>query len=164
MEYTEKQLNYIKTTIQPFFVTCWCTEFEPTKVTKEKLLKLWFENKKKTIEIIKDDCILPCKQPVVIDKRRTELYLDQKYDKPRTNLSAIFDDYPECNDTEIPDFETEEVGTVLKSLPGRKRWGIDGVRYEVIKIMLSHQKLIYQSVSMSINDSKGHHVRGNMLS
>ena len=91
-------------------------------------MKLWFENKKKAIEIIKDDCILTCKQPVVIDKGRTELYFDQKYDKPRTNLSAIFDDYPECNDTEIPDFEPEEVGSVLKLLPGRKRWGIDGVR------------------------------------
>ena len=79
------------------------------QATKEKLLKLWFENKKKAIEIIKDDFILTCKQPVVIDKGRTELYFDQRYDKPRSNLSAILDDYPECNDTEIPDFEPEQV-------------------------------------------------------
>ena len=93
-------------------------------------MKLWLENKKKAIEIIKDDCILTCKQPVVIDKRKTELYFDQKYDKPRTNLLAIFDECPECNDTEFLDFEPEEVGTVLNSLPARKRWEIDGVGYE----------------------------------
>ena len=34
----------------------------------------------------------------------------------------------------------------------------------IIGIMLSHQKLIYQSVSMSTNDSKGHHVCGNICS
>ena len=96
LEYTRKQLNYIKTTIQPFFATCIFNEFEPTQVTREKPLKLWFENKKKIIEIIKDDCILTHKQPVVIDKGRTELYFDQKYDKPRSKLSAIFDEYPEC--------------------------------------------------------------------
>ena len=81
----------VKTTIQPFFATRQFTEFEPTQVTKGKLLKLWFENKKKVIEIIKYDSVLTCKQPVVIDKERIELYFDQKYDKPRTNLSAIFD-------------------------------------------------------------------------
>ena len=91
------------------------------QVTEEKLLKLWFENKKKIIEIIKDDCISTRKQSVLTDKGRTELCFDQKHDKSRTNLLAIFDEYPECDDTEIPDFEPEEVGTVLKSLPRRKR-------------------------------------------
>ena len=63
------------------------------------------------------------------NERKTELYFDQKYDKPGTNLLAIFDEYPECNDTEVPDFEPEEVGTVLKSLPRRKRWGLEGIGY-----------------------------------
>ena len=133
LEYTEKQLNYIKKTIQPFFSTHRFTESEPTQVTKERLLKVWFENKKKAIEIVKDDCLIIRKQPAVIDKKKTEQYYDKKYDKPRINLLDIFDEYPECNQTEIPDFEPEEVGTVLKSLPRGKRWGIDGVRYEDYK-------------------------------
>ena len=58
LEYTEKQLNYIKKTIQPFFSTRCFTESEPMQVTKERLLKFWFENKKKAIEIIKDDCLI----------------------------------------------------------------------------------------------------------
>ena len=79
------------------------------------------------------------KQPAVIDKKKTEQYYDQKYDKPRINLLDIFDEYPECNQTEIPDFEPEEVGTVLKSLP-RGNAGestVSGMR--IIKITLSHQ-------------------------
>ena len=88
------------------------------------------------------------KQPAVIDKKKTEQYYDQKYDKPRINLLDIFDEYPECNQTEIPDFEPEEVGTVLKSLPRGKRF------IRIITITLSHQKPTWQCVLISINGSK----------
>ena len=54
----------------------------------------------------------------------------------------------ECNDTEIPDFEPEEVGTVLKSLPGRKRRGI--VRYEDYRNNAKSSK-INLSICFSVN-------------
>ena len=77
--------------------------------------------------------------------------------KSMINLDHIYqpsDDYPECNNTEIPDFETDKVGTVLKSLPGKNVGESTASGTRIVKIMLSHQKLIYQSVSMSTNDSK----------
>ena len=71
-------------------------------------------------------------------KKKAEQYYDQKYDKPRINLLDIFDEYPECNQTEIPDFEPEST--------------VSGMR--IIKITLSHQKPTWQCVLISINGSK----------
>ena len=54
LKYIRKQLNYIHTTIIPFFAT---KSHDNTNnvVTKDKLIQLWFNKRKKAIVIIKSN-------------------------------------------------------------------------------------------------------------
>ena len=53
ISYIEKQLKYIKETIRPFFSLRTNNNGPTNEVSKEKLINLWFEKRKKAISIIK---------------------------------------------------------------------------------------------------------------
>ena len=137
LENLQKQLSYIKKNIQPYFTQ---QQFRSTSnneesnspVSKEKLIQLWFENKKQAIEIITNDGLWPSVTRAVIDKQKTEEYYEQKYNIERSDLKAIVKDYPDDN-VPIAEFLPQEVRPVIKALPNGKKWGYDGVRCEDLK-------------------------------
>ena len=51
----KKQLSCVRSVIQPFFSSKVPCQDNNNIVEKDKIIKLWFENKKKCIEIIKND-------------------------------------------------------------------------------------------------------------
>ena len=92
-------------------------------VSKEKLIQLWFENKKQAIEIITNDGLWPSVTRAVIDKQKTEEYYEQKYNIERSDLKEIVKDYPDDN-VPIAEFLPQEVRPVIKALPNGKKMGI----------------------------------------
>ena len=145
----------MRTVIQPFFSSKVPRQDNNNIVEKDKIIKLWFENRKKCIEIIKNDgkkCIEIIKNDgnwpetiyAIIDKERHEEVYGQKYATPRSDLISIVNEFEDPGD-EIPDFVPDEVGVIIKTLPPGKKWGIDGVTYEDYKKNVDTTKVILSS-------------------
>ena len=114
-------------------------------IEKDKIIKLWFENRKKCIESIKNDGNWPeTIYAIILDKERHEEFYGQKYATPRSDLISIVNEFEEPGD-EIPDFDTDEFGGIIKTLPPGKKWGIDGVTYEDYKKNVDRTKVILSS-------------------
>ena len=73
LELLEGQLSYIKKTIQPYFSSKqYNTNKNNNQVTREKLVQLWFDEKKKAINIINNKGAWPETVHAKIDKQKTE--------------------------------------------------------------------------------------------
>ena len=140
----KKQLSYVRTVIQPLFSSKIPRPDNNNIVEKDKLIKLWFENRTKCIEIIKNDGNWPETIYAIIDKERHEEFYGQKYATPRSDLIGIVNEFEDPGD-EIPDFDPDEVGGIIKTLPPGKKWGIDGVTYEDYKKNVDTTKVILSS-------------------
>ena len=77
ISYIEKQLKYIKETIGPFFSLRTNNNGPTNEVSKEKLINLWFEKRKKAISIIKNDGLWPLSVQANISVERTETYYQE---------------------------------------------------------------------------------------
>ena len=82
-------MSYVKKTIQPYFTwKQFSTSSNNNQVTKDKLVQLWFEDKKKaTISIIDNKSYWPETVHPEIDKKKTEEYYRNKYNHFRSNLN-----------------------------------------------------------------------------
>ena len=108
LELLERQLSYIKKTIQPYFSSKqYNTSNNNNKVTREKLVQLWFGERKKAINIINNKGVWPESVHATIDKRKTKEYYENKYSQHRSNLKQIVNDF-QGGDDNIPDFTPEE--------------------------------------------------------
>ena len=144
LELLERQLSYIKKTIQPYFSSKqYNTSNNNNKVTREKLVQLWFDERKKAINIINNKGVWPETVHAKIDKKKTEEYYENKYSQHRSNLKQIVDDF-QGGDDNIPDFTPEETGNIIRGLPCGKKWGYDGVCFEDFK-----KDIYYTSVEVS---------------
>ena len=135
MEIVQKQLIYVKETVQLYFSSQQGNNNDQqnrTPVSKEKLTQLWKENQKKAIEIINNSGNWPYRIVTVVDKDKTEEYYHGKYNFDKQDLEPILNEYHE-DGTEIPDFTSEETGVIISKTPAWKKWGKDGVRYEDYK-------------------------------
>ena len=102
MEIVQKQLIYVKETVQSYFSLQQGNnndQLNRTSVSKEKLTQLWKENQKKTIEIINNSGNWPYGIATVVDKDKTEEYYHDKYNFDNRDLNEYHEDA-----TEIPDF------------------------------------------------------------
>ena len=134
-------MSYVKKTIQPYFTSKqFNTSNNNNQVTKDKLVQLWCEDKKKAISIINNNGYWPETVHPEIDKKKTEEYYENKYNHFRSNLKQIVEDFPD-RDEIIPDFTPNETGNVIKVIkasPPGKKWGYDGVRFEDFKKNVSN--------------------------
>ena len=138
LELLQNQLSYVKKTIQPYFTSKqFSGSNNNSQVTKDKLVQLWCEDKKKAISIINNKGYWPETVQPEIDKKKTEEYYENKYNHFRSNLKQIVEDFPD-RDENIPDFTPNETGNVIKASPPGKRWVYDGVRFEDFKKNVSN--------------------------
>ena len=131
----KERLFYIKDMIQPklsglLFVV---NGDYNRAVSREKLRKVWSENRKKAIRIIKSGSVF--ERPIFpeIDKQKTETYFDVKFTGTATELINFVINFENGNDSEIPSFTAGEIKNVLLSVHGGSAPGKDGTRYEDIK-------------------------------
>ena len=151
LERIKTQLAYIKKTIQPLLSTKQRYNQESNNaVTKEKLTQLWFQNKQKAIEIIKNNGHWPNTALAVVNKQPTEQYFAIKYDSQRQDLKRILNSYEDS--VEVPDFSPHEVENVIRSLPSGKKWGIDGVCYEDYRANIEHEKVNVSSILNTVTN------------
>ena len=135
LEYARKELNYIHTTVIPFFAT---KSHDNTNkvVTKDKLIQLWFYKRKKAIAIIKNNREWPKNVNVSIATSRNELYFDSSIKYTSENNftpeeNRYFDREAVMNTIHRGDsFSIEELEGIVKSCPNGKSCGVDGVFYE----------------------------------
>ena len=113
----------MRTEIQLFFSSQVPRQDNNNIVEKDKIIKLWFENRKKCIEIIKNDGNWPETTYAIIDKERHEEFYGQKYTTPRSDLISIVNEFEDPGD-EIPDFDPDEVGGIIKTLPPGENGGL----------------------------------------
>ena len=140
LEYTRKELNYIHTTVIPFFAT---KSHDNTNkvVTKDKLIQLWFNKRKKAIAIIKNNREWPKNVNVSIATNRNELYFDSSIKYTSENNftpeeNRYFDREAVMNTIHRGDyFSLDELESIVKSCPNGKSCGVDGVFYEDLKKM-----------------------------
>ena len=140
LEFIRKQLNYIHPTIIAFFATK-SHDNRNNVVTKDKLIQLWFNKRKKAIAIIKNSEEWPENVNVSITTNRNELYFESsiKYTsennfKPEEN--RYFDREAVMNTIHRGDyFSLDELESIVKSCPNGKSCGVDGVFYEDLKKM-----------------------------
>ena len=140
LEYIWKQLNYLHTTIIPFFAT---KSHDNTNnvVTKDKLTQLWFNKRKKEIAIIKNNGEWPKNVNVSITTNRNKLYFDSSIKYTSENNftpeeNRYFDREAVMNAIHRGDyFSIDELEGIVKSYPNGKSCGVDGVFYEDLKKM-----------------------------
>ena len=106
------------------------------EVSKEKLINLWFEKRKKAISIIKNDGLWPVSVQANISVERTETYYQES---SKCTVSHGFEeDEPSFFDrsmaagtvTQGDYFGIDEIESIVNSCPKRKSCGSDGVFYE----------------------------------
>ena len=135
-EIVQKQLTYVKESVQNYFSSQDLYQNnqnqEDRHVSKEKLTQLWKENQKKAIEIINNSGNWPKRIITIIDKSKTEVYYQNKYNIDELELKPILNEYPN-NDIEVPDITPDEIGGITRKTLAEKKWGKDGVRYEDYK-------------------------------
>ena len=143
ISYIEKQLKYIKETIRPFF-SLRKNNNGPSEVSKEKLIYLWFENRKKAISVIKNDGLWPTSVQANISVERNEVYYQES---SKCTLSHGFEEAePIFFDrsmalgtvTKGDYFSINEIESIINSCPKRKSCGSDGVFYEDLKKIFSN--------------------------
>ena len=168
LELLQNQLSYVKKTIQPYFTSKqFSGSNNNSQVTKDKLVQLWCEDKKKAISIINNKGYWPETVQPEIDKKKTEEYYENKYNNFRSNLKQIVQDFPD-RDENIPDFTPNEPGNVIKASPPGKRWSYDGVRFEDFKKNVSNTSVEVSNIlnvikyfKKSLRTWKGAFVRRN---
>ena len=101
-------------------------------VSREKLRKLWSENRKKAIRIIKSGGVFERPSSPEIDKEQSS-YFDAKFTGTTTELISFVINSKNENDSEIPLFTAGEIKNVLLSMGRGSAPGKDGTRYEDIK-------------------------------
>ena len=140
LEYIRKQSNYIHTTIIPFFATKSHNNTNNV-VTKDKLIQLWFNKRRKAIAIIKNNGEWPKNVNVSITTNRNELYFDSSIKYTSENNftpeeNRYFDLEAVMNTIHRGDyFSIDELEGIVKSCPNGKSCGVDGVFYEDLKKM-----------------------------
>ena len=101
-------------------------------VSREKLRKLWSENRKKVIRIVKSGSVF--ERPIFpgIDKQRIETYFDARFTGTATELINFVINVENGNDSEVPSFTAGEIKNVLLSMRRGSTPGKDDARYEDI--------------------------------
>ena len=138
LEYIRKQLNYIHTTIIPFFAA---KSYDDTNnvVTKDKPI-LWFKKRKKAIAITKNNGEWPKNVNVSITTNRNKLYFDSSVKYTSENNftpeeKRYFDREAMMNTIHRCDyFSVDEIEGIVKSCPNGKSCA-DSVFYEDLKNM-----------------------------
>ena len=124
-------MSYVKKTAQPYFTSKqFSTSNNNNQVTKDELVQLWCEDKKKAIGIINNRGYCPETFHPEIDEKKTEEYYENKYNHFRSNLKQIVEGFPD-RDENIPN----ETGNVIKASPPGKKWGYDGVGSKISRKM-----------------------------
>ena len=98
----------MRTVTQPFFLSKVPDQDNNNIIEKNKIIKVWFENRKKCIESIKNDGNWPETIQGIIDKERHEEYYEEKYATPGSDLISTVNEFADPGD-EIPDFDPDEV-------------------------------------------------------
>ena len=136
LAYINNQLEFIRKTMGPFFSIKNAATNDSKKVSKEKLVDLWLNRRKKAIAVIRNNGCWPAtviaRSTVSQNKNyfksslkcaiRSELiplenhYFDRDLARSLVNQSNLFD--------------VEEITEIVKQCPRGKSFGIDGVYYE----------------------------------
>ena len=133
------QLNFINNIVQPFFSRGNSTD-DRQLVSRDKLVNLWINKRRKAIKVIKNNGYWPRNNQVEIPLQENEDYYKSlsKY--------VICDDFVLVERTrnhinegkEVVDLSYAEVEKALEKFPNGKAPGIDGVKYEDIKLNWEH--------------------------
>ena len=115
---TEKKFEYLSNTIQPWFAKLNNSNYnndaqDNTPISREKLVKLRQENKKKTSRVIKNGCVWSNPVRPTINNKKTEECFQAKYNHPKANLVEIVESYPGPNTAEVPQFIPREILKIL---------------------------------------------------
>ena len=132
----KERLFYVRKFIQPFLSdAAGALENRNTnsKVSKERLTKLWSSDKKRAIRIIKNGGVDEKSLHFVSDKRKTEEYFDKKFTGAKSNLKDKILSFENANKAEIPWLTPEEVKKLLFDSPDDSSPGKDGVTYKDLK-------------------------------
>ena len=127
---------------------------EQRKVSKEKLVQLWFSKRKKAIEVIKNSGFWPIRVCVSISVQRNENYYNTS---PKLVIEDNFEPENERHFDRLAVridhndfFKYDEIEAIIKKCPVGKRCGQDGVSYEDIKEMWEDRGNIFLDILNTI--------------
>ena len=106
-------------------------------MSRNKLTNLWLHNRKKAIEIIKNDNKWPQKSPFEIRQQETEEFYEKEklfiLEREKSNGGILHANSNADHNLSVDLFTEAEIESVIKKLPNGKSPGLDGVQYEDVK-------------------------------
>ena len=139
LDYIKNQLEFIKTTISPFFSIKNAAANDSNKVSKEKLVDLWLNRRKKAIAVIRNNGCWPATVTARSTVSQNENYFQSS---PKCAIRSDF--IPSGNHyfdralarslvNQSNLFDVEEITDIVRQCPRGKSCGIDGVYYEDLR-------------------------------
>ena len=148
LAYIKNQLEFIRKTIGPFFIIKNAATNDSNKVSKEKLVDLWLNRRKKAIAVIRNNGCWPA---TVI--ARSTVSQSENYFKSSPKCAIRSEFIPSenryfdralarslVNQSDL--FDVEEIAEIVKQCPRGKSCGIDGVYYEDLRECNHDEELV----------------------